>query len=98
MISVCTVITEIYPIWLDEPRCDTCHDEPGYEQDYALYRLSKGHGGIYCEACHDSPHAVAPSARPEDGIKFTNLQVHTVELDTCTVCHLTDPSAGGPHQ
>jgi hypothetical protein len=84
--------------WLNEPRCDTCHDEAGYEQDHALYRLSKGHGGIYCEACHDSTHAVAPSTRPEDGIKFTNLQGHNGELDTCTVCHLTDPSTGGPHK
>jgi hypothetical protein len=84
--------------WLNEPRCDTCHHEPGYEQDQALYRMSKGHGGLYCEACHDSTHAISPSTRPEDAIKFINLQGHTGVLDTCIVCHLTDPSEGGPHK
>jgi hypothetical protein len=84
--------------WLSEPRCDTCHNEPGYEQDQALYRMSKGHGGLYCEACHDSTHAISPSTQPEDAIKFINLQGHIGVLDTCTVCHLTDPSEGGPHK
>jgi hypothetical protein len=84
--------------WLNEPRCDTCHSEPGYEQDQALYRMSKGHGGLYCEACHDSTHAIAPSTQPEDAIKFINLQGHTGVLDTCTVCHMTDPSEDGPHK
>jgi hypothetical protein len=83
--------------WLNEPRCDTCHHEPGYEQDQPLYRFSKGHGGMYCEACHDSTHAVAPSTQPRDAIKFINLQGHIGELDTCIVCHLTDPVEGGPH-
>ena len=46
--------------WLEEPRCDTCHD--GIPQDNALYRRSTARG-IYCEACHDSPHAVAPQPR-----------------------------------
>jgi hypothetical protein len=83
--------------WFNEPRCDTCHDEPGYEQDQELYRMSKGHGGIYCEACHDSTHAISPSAQPEDAIKFINLQGKTGVLDTCTVCHLTEPVEDGPH-
>lgn len=84
--------------WLNEPRCDTCHNDPVYRQDNALYRLSKGHGGLYCEACHDSTHAIAPSTQPLDAIKFVNLQGHAGVLDTCTVCHLTQPSQGGPHQ
>lgn len=84
--------------WLNEPRCDDCHTDPGYEQDQALYRFSKGHGGLYCEACHDSTHAIAASSEPRDGIKFVNLQAHDGTLDTCTVCHLSQPSDGGPHQ
>ena len=36
--------------WLHEPRCDTCHDEPGYGQDQALYRHSKGHGKYIAKA------------------------------------------------
>lgn len=83
--------------WLNEPRCDGCHTDPGYEQDQPLYRMSKGHGGVYCEACHDSTHAIATSARPEDGVKFVNLQGHPGTLSTCTVCHLTMPADPGPH-
>ncbi len=83
--------------WFNEPRCDSCHTEPPYAQDNPLYRLSKGHGGMYCEACHDSTHAIATSAQPEDGIKFTNLQGHTGTLAKCTVCHLTDPGGDSPH-
>jgi hypothetical protein len=82
--------------WLNEPRCDTCHGS-AYHQDQALYRNSKGHGGVYCEACHDSPHAIAPSTQPADAIKFNQLQGHGGPIDTCTVCHLTKPTSGGPH-
>jgi hypothetical protein len=83
--------------WLNEPRCDDCHDQPGYDQDQPLYRMSKGHSGIYCEACHDSTHAIAPSTRPEDAIKFVNLQGHSGTLSECTACHLIAPTTGGPH-
>lgn len=84
--------------WLNEPRCDNCHDQGGYEQNHALYRMSSGHGGIYCEACHDSTHAIAPSSQPEDAIKFINLQGYSGTLDRCTVCHLTQPTEPGPHE
>ena len=83
--------------WLNEPRCDTCHTDPAYAQNNVLYRNSTGHGGVYCAGCHDSPHAIAPSTQPRDGLKFINLQGHTGPLDTCTVCHLTTPASGGPH-
>jgi hypothetical protein len=26
-----------------------------------LYRLSEGHGGVYCQACHGSTHAEGPN-------------------------------------
>lgn len=83
--------------WLNEPRCDSCHTLPQYAQNNPLYRLSTGHGGLYCEACHDSTHAIAPSSEDRDAIKFVALQGHAGPLDTCTVCHLTQPSSGGPH-
>jgi hypothetical protein len=81
--------------WLNEPRCDSCHDN--VTQNNALYRFSTGHGGLYCEACHDSTHAIAPSSRPQDGIKFQMLQGSNGPLEKCTVCHLTEPSSSGPH-
>ena len=83
--------------WLQEPRCDDCHEEAVYKQDQALYRMSSGHGGVYCAGCHDSPHAIAPSRETNDAIKFIQLQGHRGTLDTCTVCHLTTPTAEGPH-
>jgi hypothetical protein len=82
--------------WLNEPKCTNCHD--GVTQDNALYRLSKGHGGVYCEGCHDSTHAIAPSSQANDQIKFINLQGAPGPLHKCTVCHLTQPSSGGFHQ
>ncbi len=94
--SLSQVATNPNP-WLNEPRCDTCHDTGEYQQNHALYRLSTQHGGIYCAACHDSPHAIAPSREANDAIKFIELQGHAGPIDTCTVCHATTPSSGGPH-
>lgn len=70
--------------WLNEPRCDGCHDQT---QNNALYRFSTGHGGLYCEACHDSTHAIAPSRVARDGIKFRALQGSNGPLEECAVCH-----------
>lgn len=83
--------------WLNEPRCDTCHDDGFHDQDQALYRMSKDHGGVYCAGCHDSPHAIAPSSQPNDQIKFIQLQGHSGTLQECSVCHTVAPDAAGPH-
>lgn len=83
--------------WLKEPRCDTCHNSGAFNQNQPLYRNSTGHGGLYCESCHDSTHAIAPSSQPRDAIKFIALQGHAGTLDTCTVCHSTMPTGPGPH-
>ena len=84
--------------WLNEPRCDNaaCHGS-GFQQDQALYRMSKEHGGVYCEGCHDSTHAIAASREPNDWIKFDALQGSHGTLKKCTVCHLTWQSQPGPH-
>lgn len=83
--------------WLMEPTCGQsgCHTD--ITQDAALYRNSKEHGGIYCAACHDSPHAIAPSREANDSLKFFQLQNANGPINTCTVCHLTMPESGGPH-
>jgi hypothetical protein len=85
--------------WLREPRCDNaaCHGSQ-FQQNQPLYRMSKEHGGIYCEACHDSTHAIAPSTQPNDNIKFEYLQGDPGMIHECTVCHLTEPSGPGPHE
>lgn len=87
--------------WLTEPRCDQagCHDTGQFNQNQALYRQSTGHGRNYCEACHDSTHAVAPSSEPDDGLKFVTLQGNNRFLSQCTVCQgLTPNQNEGPHQ
>lgn len=87
--------------WLNEPRCDTCHTPTAtmqFSQDQSLYRFSTGHGGVRCEGCHDSTHAIATSREPNDAIKFINLQGHTGTLSECTVCHVTEPAGPGPHE
>jgi hypothetical protein len=82
--------------WLNEPRCDSCHGQL-VRQDQALYRHSQGHSGVYCEACHDSTHAIAQSGEPRDAIKFIALQGHAGTLNQCTVCHATQPTAPFQH-
>lgn len=84
--------------WLIEPRCDAaaCHG-PKYAQNNILYRMSSDHGGVYCAACHDSPHAIAPSSEPNDAIKFIALQGKSGTLAKCTVCHDSQPAGPGPH-
>jgi hypothetical protein len=84
--------------WLQEPRCDnaSCHGS-AVAQDQALYRMSTGHGGIRCEGCHDSTHAIAPSIQPNDAIKFVNLQGYAGTLSVCTVCHTNSLPSGMVH-
>ena len=84
--------------WLQEPRCDSasCHGA-SYAQDQPLYRNSQGHGGLYCEACHDSTHAIAPSREPNDAYKFVELQGHAGTLAECRACHASTPAGAGPH-
>jgi hypothetical protein len=69
----------------------------------SLYRFSKGHGGLQCEACHGSTHAEFPSAHRNDNVQSAQLQGHVGVLMECTACHATMPAANatnankGPH-
>jgi|GEM_PF-773876 len=65
----------------------------------SLYRFSKGHGGLYCEACHGSTHAEFPSSHRNDNIYSIDFQGHEGMLVECLACHITMPrtTAGGPH-
>jgi hypothetical protein len=86
--------------WKDEPSCSQsgCHDSRFSPNPDTLYRNSTGHGGIYCEACHNSTHATWPSREANDNVEIIALQGEAKHLDKCTVCHLTAPdSALGPH-
>jgi hypothetical protein len=59
----------------------------------SLYRHSKSHGGggIYCAACHGSPHAVTPTGTVRDNEQAIRLQGYKGPISQCTVCHEEDP-------
>jgi hypothetical protein len=86
--------------WIDEPKCGQagCHEGASYGYPESLYRHATGHGAVYCEACHDSPHAIAPSRETNDAIKFVEWQGHNGPLSECTACHATMPEGPGPHE
>jgi len=68
-----------------------------------LYRVSTGHGGVMCEACHGATHAEWPNANPNanDNVTAKQLQGHTGALVECATCHGTAMDTrvtlGGPH-
>ena len=67
-----------------------------------LYRLSKGHGGVMCEGCHNSTHAIWPNvnASANDNIAARQLQGHhgtIIECDTCHALGSLGLTLGGPH-
>jgi hypothetical protein len=66
---------------------------------YSLFRFSKGHGDLQCEACHGSTHAEYPSSHENDNVLSVSLQGYRGTVRECTACHATVPSTsnGGPH-
>ncbi len=65
----------------------------------SLYRFSKGHGGLQCEACHGSTHAEFATPISNDNVQSSKLQGHAGMISECTACHSSVPSTvtGGPH-
>jgi hypothetical protein len=68
------------------------------EEAGKLYRKSKGHGGLACEACHGSTHAIW-GGNANDNVAATQLQGHAGTIGECSACHLAAPpnGLGGPH-
>ncbi|HHJ15214.1 MAG TPA: PKD domain-containing protein [Gammaproteobacteria bacterium] len=66
-----------------------------------LYRVSKGHEGVFCEACHGSTHGIWPNKNPaaNDNVTATQLQGHTGTIAECSTCHTGDLGVNldGPH-
>jgi hypothetical protein len=72
------------------------------ENSNALYRYSKGHGGVACEGCHNSTHAIWPNPvdQHNDNVAAKQLQGHSGTITECTRCHGAGTlplSLGGPH-
>lgn len=73
-----------------------------FAEDQSLYRLSKGHGGVMCEGCHGSTHAIWPVKNPaaNDNLAPTQLQGHSGTVIECVSCHGSQDlglTLGGPH-
>ena len=86
--------------WVDEPRCADCHSRTGFEFEQAgtLYRDSKGHMGVHCEACHGSPHAITPTITQRDNEQAITVQGTAGTIHDCTVCHIQKPDDPFPHR
>ncbi len=80
--------------WVDLPRCGNCHTRNGFEFEQAgvRYRDSKGHGGVLCVSCHGSPHATGPAVNALDNLQANRVQGHAGPVNTCLVCHTSQPS------
>ena len=66
-----------------------------------LYRVSKGHKGVFCEACHGATHGIWPNKNPKanDNVAAMQLQGHTGTITECSTCHTGDMGINldGPH-
>jgi hypothetical protein len=66
-----------------------------------LYRVSKGHEGIFCEACHGATHGIWPNKNDlaNDNVAATQLQGHKGTIVECDTCHEGDlgVTLDGPH-
>jgi len=66
-----------------------------------LYRVSTGHEGVLCEACHGATHAIFPNANPDanDNVASIQLQGHAGMISECSTCHTGDlgGTLDGPH-
>ena len=74
--------------WEEEPKCSDCH--AGVSQvdtGTTLYRNAKGHGGLYCESCHGSPHAMIPTSEDSDNYQAVQYQSKAKTIGSCGVCH-----------
>ena len=82
--------------WQD-PRYATNPDTP--QAGFSLYRMSKSHGGLQCEACHGATHAEYPSSHRNDNLLSQDIQGRPGTIGECTACHKTVPTTatGGPH-
>ncbi len=85
--------------WLNEPQCGSsqCHGSRFAEEPGKLFRESQGHGGLFCEACHTSTHAILPSREANDNLQNLRLQGYVGTLKKCDVCHGDNIVSGGPH-
>lgn len=93
MANVAATIRDGRQPWLDEPTCAQCHGG-AFTTNQPLYKDSTGHHGVYCAACHNSPHAWYPSKLGIDNKQPIKLQGSAESIGAdgrCSVCHIGRP-------
>jgi PKD repeat protein len=80
----------------------TAASDPAGAGNPMLYRVSKGHEGVFCEACHGSTHGIWPNGNPNanDNVAAMQLQGHTGTITECSTCHGNEDlglTQDGPH-
>jgi hypothetical protein len=82
--------------WVSEPKCVTCHNTGVAQVDTGttLFRNAVGHGGLFCTACHGSPHAMTPSSQATDNYQSLQYQGKSMAMGDCRVCHRTSRGGG----
>jgi hypothetical protein len=93
-------MTQAWDGQIDNPTPRTATNTRFAENDATLYRNSLGHGGVACEGCHGSTHAIWPNANAQsnDNVAATQLQGHAGTISDCSVCHTSLPlTLDGPH-
>ena len=74
--------------WEMEPKCSDCHiNIAEVDTGDVLYRNAVGHGGVNCEGCHGSPHAMYPSREDSDNYQPIQYQGKALTIGSCAVCH-----------
>lgn len=90
MANVASTITSGRVPWVSEPACKDCHSISvlGVNTGTTLYRNAKGHGDIYCSACHGSPHSMYPSREASDNYQPNQYQGSKIKtIGSCGICH-----------
>ncbi len=73
------------------------------EERKKLFKESKGHGGVACEACHGSTHAIWSNSdfNANDNLTSLQLQGHVGTIIECDTCHKPGSlpmTTDGPHE
>jgi hypothetical protein len=104
--TTCPKVTPIVPSnkrFAEDTIADGASPTTAPDGNPKLYRVSTGHSGVYCEACHGSTHAEWPNANPNanDNKTATQLQGHSGTIVECATCHTNEldslSTLGGPH-
>jgi hypothetical protein len=94
--TVASTITAGRRPWLDEPTCEKCHGD-SHSVSGGLYRETRDQTGVFCPACHNSPHAWWPTKQPLDNVQPLTYQLDPTAIGACPICHSKPMRGVSPH-